>query len=149
VSIRYDQTLFRVLDRSGRLLQKVTVDEGMTDLLVAVWKHGPPDHAGEEMAKRLGYVSSRPEMQFISVNWFRIFQVRSGVSAKNPTISHSRQKNIEKIVEELNKNITQLTTKLVQLNNEHDLNNLSDCTKFNIFLDIYLYLKVTNIYQSR
>jgi hypothetical protein len=42
VSIQYDQTLFRVLGRSGKLLKKVAVDEGMANLLVAIWKHGIP-----------------------------------------------------------------------------------------------------------
>lgn len=39
LSIPYDQTLFRVLGRSGKLLKKVTVDEGIADLLIAIWKH--------------------------------------------------------------------------------------------------------------
>jgi hypothetical protein len=42
VSIRYDQTLFRFVGRSGKLLRRVVVDEGMVDLLEAIWKHGIP-----------------------------------------------------------------------------------------------------------
>jgi hypothetical protein len=42
VPIRYNQTLFRVADQSGRLLEEITVDEGMADLLRAVWRHGIP-----------------------------------------------------------------------------------------------------------
>jgi len=41
VSIPYDKTLFRVMDKSGiTLLDKITVDEGMVDLLKALWRHG-------------------------------------------------------------------------------------------------------------
>ena len=42
VSIQYDQTLFRVEGRSGKLLKRVVVDEGMADLLTAIWTLGIP-----------------------------------------------------------------------------------------------------------
>ena len=42
VSIRYDQTLFKVTDKAGGLLEEILVDEGMVDLLKAVWRHGIP-----------------------------------------------------------------------------------------------------------
>jgi len=42
VSIRYDQTLFEVKDKAGELLEEISVDEGMVDLLKAVWRHGIP-----------------------------------------------------------------------------------------------------------
>ncbi|MDD4690589.1 MAG: hypothetical protein PHE51_12715 [Eubacteriales bacterium] len=40
ISIPYDNTLFRVLDESDALLAEITVDEGMVDLLKAIWRHG-------------------------------------------------------------------------------------------------------------
>ena len=42
VSISYDKTLFKVVDESGRLLEEIIVDEGMVDLIKAVWRHGIP-----------------------------------------------------------------------------------------------------------
>jgi len=42
VSIPYDKTLFRVLDESNTLWEEITVDEGMVDLLQAIWRHGIP-----------------------------------------------------------------------------------------------------------
>ncbi|GAB6265036.1 MAG: hypothetical protein STSR0001_04800 [Methanothrix sp.] len=40
VSVPYDNSLFRVLDESDTLLDEITVDEGMVDLLKAIWRHG-------------------------------------------------------------------------------------------------------------
>lgn len=42
VPIQYDKTLFQVEDESGSLLEEITVDESMVDLLKAVWRHGIP-----------------------------------------------------------------------------------------------------------
>jgi len=42
VEVRLDQRLFRVRDRSGKNQTKITVDEGMADLLMAIWKHRIP-----------------------------------------------------------------------------------------------------------
>ena len=42
VSIPYDKTLFRVVDESHKLLAEITVDEGMVDLLKAIWRHRIP-----------------------------------------------------------------------------------------------------------
>jgi hypothetical protein len=39
VPIPYDKMLFRVVDESNRLLEKIEVDEGVADLLGAIWKH--------------------------------------------------------------------------------------------------------------
>lgn len=42
VSIPYDKTLFRVVNESDELLDEITVDEGMVNLLKAVWRHRIP-----------------------------------------------------------------------------------------------------------
>jgi hypothetical protein len=42
VSIPYDNTLFRVVNESNELLDEITVDEGMVDLLNAIWIHRIP-----------------------------------------------------------------------------------------------------------
>jgi hypothetical protein len=42
VSIPYDKTLFRVVDESHKLLDEITVDEGMVELLKAIWRHRLP-----------------------------------------------------------------------------------------------------------
>lgn len=42
VRIRYDQTLFEVRDNAGGLLEEISVDERMVDLLKALWRHGIP-----------------------------------------------------------------------------------------------------------
>jgi hypothetical protein len=42
VLVPYDKKLFRVMDDSGKLLDEITVDEGMVDLLKAIWRHGIP-----------------------------------------------------------------------------------------------------------
>jgi len=42
VPISYDKRLFRVADESGKLLEEILVDEGMADLLKAIWIHGIP-----------------------------------------------------------------------------------------------------------
>jgi len=42
VPIQYDKNLFQVEDESGKLLEEITVDEGIVDLLKAVWRHEIP-----------------------------------------------------------------------------------------------------------
>ena len=42
VSIPYDKTLFRVVDESDKLLDEITVDDGMIELLRAIWRHKIP-----------------------------------------------------------------------------------------------------------
>ena len=42
VSIPYDKTLFRVVDESDKLLDEITVDGGMVELLKAIWRHNIP-----------------------------------------------------------------------------------------------------------
>lgn len=42
VSIPYDNTLFRVVNESNELLDEITVDDGMVELLKAIWRHNIP-----------------------------------------------------------------------------------------------------------
>lgn len=42
VSISYDKKLFRVVDKSGRLIDEIILDEGIADLIKAIWRHGIP-----------------------------------------------------------------------------------------------------------
>jgi hypothetical protein len=112
VSIQYDQTLFRVEGRSGKLLKRVVVDEGMADLLTAIWKLGIPttrscQGANGEMAwirfefpkdlNRFLKLVSPP----LSINDWKLGRKKIG---KMEAIDLSfPPEDIEKIVEELKK----------------------------------------------
>lgn len=108
VSIPYDKTLFQVADESGKVLEEITVDEGIVDLLKAVWRHGIPTthscqgregetawvrfESFEGAGRFLDLISHLPDMN-LSLNR----------SINNSCeISFSREA-IKKITEELNK----------------------------------------------
>ena len=63
VSIPYNNTLFKVVNESGELLDEITIDEGMVDLLKAIWRH--------EILTTKSCEGGNGETAFICFQWHR------------------------------------------------------------------------------
>lgn len=126
VPIKYDKTLFQVEDESGRLIEEITVDEGIVDLLKAVWRHGiPTNHSCQGRKGETAWIrfeSFEDAGRFLDL----VFPLSGGKwnlnrinkNNKNCEVSFP-QENIAKIAEELNKQAATQLIKLVQQNNTH------------------------------
>jgi hypothetical protein len=104
VSIRYDQTLFEVKGKDGELLEEISVDEGMVDLLKAVWKHGIP--TAYSCQGRDGETAWIRFTTFEDAGYFLDLVLH--ISGMKWDLNGERelsfpQENIAKIIEELNK----------------------------------------------
>lgn len=110
VPITYNKALFQVADESGKVLEEIAVDEGMVDLLGAVWRHGIPTthscqgrkgetawirfESFEDAGRFLDLVSNLLEMN-LSINR----------SINNSCEVSFPREDISKITEELNRQI--------------------------------------------
>lgn len=112
VSVPYDKKLFRVMDDSGKLLDKIIVDEGMVDLLKAIWRHGIPTNRSCQGANGetawISFESYEGMGHFLDLV-LHISGEKWSMDCKKSTnyfgISFP-QEDIEKITEELNKTAT-------------------------------------------
>jgi len=119
VQIQYDKTLFQVEDKSSGLLEEISVDEGMVDLLRAVWRHGIPTtyscQGREGETAWIRFESLEDAARFYDLVSHLLGE--KWILNKKYELSFP-QENITRIAEELNtKAITQFTID-VQLNNE-------------------------------
>lgn len=120
VPIKYDKNLFQVEDESGRLLEEIIVDEGMVDLLKAVWRHGiPTNHSCQ------GREGEPAWIRFESFEYAGHFhdlvphtQGEKWRLSQKCEVSFP-QESIAKITEELNKQAVTQTQVTQLLNNIH------------------------------
>ena len=128
VSIPYDKTLFQVEDESGRLLEEIIVDEGMVNLLKAVWRHGIPTirscQGGNGEMAWISFESFEGTGRFLDLVLHLIrekWNLNSNKNKKIFDVSFPRE-DIAKITEELNKQPVAQTDVKIPLNFVH-LNN--------------------------
>jgi hypothetical protein len=114
VPIQYDKKLFQVEDESGKLLEEIIVDEGLVDLLKAVWRHGIPTNRSCQ--------GKNGETAWISFESFesmgRFLDLTLHLSGEKWELNSNKdkmyfgvsfpQEDIAKITEELNKKDTMI-----------------------------------------
>ena len=129
VPIKYDKNLFEVVDESGRLLEEIIVDEGMVDLLRAIWRHEIPTNrscqGGNGEMTWISFESFEGTGRFLDLVLHLIGEEWCLNSNKNKKIFEVSfpQDDIAKITEELNRQpVAQADVKeflkFVHLNNE-------------------------------
>ncbi len=122
VSIPYDKALFKVVDEaSGTFLEEITVDEGMVDLLKAVWRHGIPTNrscqGGNGEKAWTSFESFEDTGHFLDLvphSQSKKWELNPNKDKHNFEVSFP-QEDIAKVTEELNKAATPQLIKIANV----------------------------------